>query len=237
MPEQIATIVGGIADGCVQAGCALVGGETAEHPGHFGADEFDIAGAATGVVDAERCSGPSGCRPGDVVIALASSGLHSNGFSLVDAILAAAEPGLTLDRRPADLSGTLGDELLTPTRIYARTAWPWRPTPRYTRSPTSPEAAWPPTWRGCCRPTADAVLDRATWTPPAVFGLLAAAGKVPGEEMDQVFNQGVGMVAVVAAPDADRAVRLLTDRGVPCWVAGEITAGSGTVSLRGRHPA
>ena len=119
-PERIATIVGGIAEGCVQAGCALVGGETAEHPGHFGPDDFDLAGAATGVVDADRLLGPDRVQAGDVVIAMASSGLHSNGFSLVRAIIDAPEAGLDLDVEPAELSRTLGEELLTPTRIYAR---------------------------------------------------------------------------------------------------------------------
>ena len=117
-PERVAEIVGGIAEGCVQAGCALIGGETAEHPGHLGAEEFDLAGAATGVVEADRLLGPALVQPGDVVLGLASSGLHSNGFSLVRQILADADVGL--DAEPPELGKPLGAELATPTRIYAQ---------------------------------------------------------------------------------------------------------------------
>ena len=116
-PERVAQIVAGIADGCLQAGCALIGGETAEHPGHFAADDFDLAGAATGVVDADRLLGPDRVRVSDTVIAMASSGLHSNGFSLVRAIIDAPAAALNLDSQPAGLSQSLGAELLTPTRI------------------------------------------------------------------------------------------------------------------------
>ena len=119
-PERVAAVVAGIAAGCVQAGCALIGGETAEHPGHFGPDDFDIAGAATGVVEADQLLGPDRVRPGDAVIALGASGLHANGFSLVRAIIDAPGAGLALAQEPAELNQTLGEELLTPTRIYAR---------------------------------------------------------------------------------------------------------------------
>ena len=117
-PERAATILSGVAEGCVQAGCALIGGETAEHPGHFGPDDFDLAGAATGVVDHDDLLGPHRVQPGDVVLALGSSGLHSNGFSLVRQVLDRA--GLDLAAEFPELGRPLGAELLTPTRIYAR---------------------------------------------------------------------------------------------------------------------
>src|SRR5215472_4671807 len=117
-PEIVARIVAGIAAGCATAGCALIGGETAEHPGHFGPDEFDLAGAATGVVEADRLLGPDRVAPGDVVLALASSGLHSNRFSLVRQILEKA--GLDLESQPAELSQPLCAELSAPTRIYSK---------------------------------------------------------------------------------------------------------------------
>src|SRR6516165_7300043 len=117
-PERAAAIVTGVARGCEQAGCALLGGETAEHPGHLGPDDFDLAGAATGVVEADALLGAHRVRPGDVVIALASSGLHANGYSLARQVV--GEAGLALDAQPPELDRTLGEELLTPTRIYAR---------------------------------------------------------------------------------------------------------------------
>jgi len=235
-PERVATIVAGIAEGCVQAGCALLGGETAEHPGHFGADEFDIAGAATGLVEADRLLGPHLIRPGDTVIAMASSGLHSNGFSLVRSIIDAPGAGLGLAAQPAELSHSLGEELLMPTRIYARDclaladACAVRAFAHVTGGGLAANLA------RVLPPDADAVLDRASWQPAPIFGLLARLGQVSAAEMEHVFNMGVGMVAVVASDDSDSALRLLADRGLPAWVIGEVTAGTGRAELTGRHP-
>jgi phosphoribosylformylglycinamidine cyclo-ligase len=236
-PERVAQIVTGIADGCLQAGCALIGGETAEHPGHFGPDDFDLAGAATGVVDADRLLGPDRVRTGDTVIAMASSGLHSNGFSLVRAIVDAPGAGLDLDDQPAELSQPLGAELLTPTRIYARDclaladACAVRTFAHVTGGGLAANLA------RVLPPQADAVLDRASWQPGPVFGLLAGRGGVEAPELERTFNMGVGMVAVIGPEDADRALRLLAERGLPAWVIGQITAGSGGVRLTGEHPA
>jgi len=236
-PERIAAIVGGVARGCVLAGCSLIGGETAEHPGHFGPDDFDLAGAATGVVDADRALGPDRVRPGDVIIAMGSSGLHSNGFSLVRRIIDAPGRELDLAAVPAGLDRPLGEELLEPTRIYARDCLALA-------AETEVHAFSHVTGGGLAANlarvlpgNADAVLDRGTWSPAPVFGLLARHGQVPDADMEQVFNMGVGMVAVVAAADADRARRLLAERDVPAWVAGQVTEGSGTARLDGRHPA
>jgi phosphoribosylformylglycinamidine cyclo-ligase len=235
-PERVAAIVGGVAEGCVLAGCALIGGETAEHPGHLGPDDFDLAGAATGVVDADRLLGPDRVVPGDAVIAMASSGLHSNGFSLVRQVLGRAG-GLRLDTRPPELGRPLGEELLTPTRIYARDCLALA-------SGCDVHAFAHVTGGGIALnlgrvlpPHADAALDRAAWSPPPVFGWLAERGGIAGEEMERVFNMGVGMAAVVGAHDTDAALRLLTSRGVPAWLVGEITQGTGVARLFGRHPA
>lgn len=235
-PERIATIVGGIAAGCVEAGCALVGGETAEHPGHFGPDDFDVAGAATGAVDADLLLGPERVQAGDALIAMASSGLHSNGFSLVRAILASAGPGLTLDSAPAELSGSLGEELLTPTRIYARDCLALAGSCAVRTFAHITGGGLAANLARVLPRQLSAVVNRASWTPPPVFDVLAVAGGVSAAEMDRVFNLGIGMVAVVAADDCDHAVRLLAGRGVPSWVLGEVAAGSGTVTLTGRHP-
>jgi phosphoribosylformylglycinamidine cyclo-ligase len=236
-PERVAQIVTGIADGCLQAGCALIGGETAEHPGHFAPDDFDLAGAATGVVDADRLLGPDRVRTGDAIIAMASSGLHSNGFSLVRAIIDAPGAGLDLDGQPAELSRPLGAELLTPTRIYARDclaladACAVRTFAHVTGGGLAANLA------RVLPPQADALLDRASWRPGPVFGLLAERGGVEAPELERAFNMGVGMVAVIGPEDADRALRLLAERGLPAWVIGQVTVGSGSVRLTGKHPA
>jgi phosphoribosylformylglycinamidine cyclo-ligase len=260
-PERVAAIVGGVAEGCVLAGCALIGGETAEHPGHLGPDDFDLAGAATGVVEAGRLLGPDRVLPGDAVIAMASSGLHSNGFSLVRQVLGQAREGgaagegagagegggaregggagadLSLDTSPPELGRPLGEELLTPTRIYARDCLALA-------SGCDVHAFAHVTGGGLALnlarvlpPHADAALDRAAWSPPPVFGWLAERGGIAGQEMERVFNMGVGMVAVVGAHDTDAALSLLTSRGVPAWLIGEITHGAGVARLFGRHPA
>jgi phosphoribosylformylglycinamidine cyclo-ligase len=234
-PERVAAIVSGVARGCVLAGCALIGGETAEHPGHLGADDFDLAGAATGVVEADRLLGPDRVKPGDAVIALASSGLHSNGFSLVRRVLSQAN--LDLHQVPAGLSRPLGEELLTPTRIYARDCLALAESCDVHAFAHITGGGIAANLARVLPRGADAVLDRATWSPQPVFGLLAESGGLPPEEMERVFNMGVGMVAVTRPGDAGRALGLLASRDVPAWRIGEVTAGAGAVRLAGRHPS
>ena len=233
-PERVAAIVGGVARGCVLAGCALIGGETAEHPGHLGPDDFDLAGAATGVVEADRLLGPDRVRPGDVVIAMASAGLHSNGFSLARRVIGGA---LDLDTVPPELGRPLGEELLTPTRIYARDCLALAEGCEVHAFAHVTGGGLASNLARVLPGHADAVLDRAAWRPPPVFGLLAERGGITGEEMERVFNMGVGMAAVVGAHDAGAALDLLASRDVPAWLAGEITAGAGEARLFGRHPA
>jgi phosphoribosylformylglycinamidine cyclo-ligase len=235
LPERVAAIVGGIADGCVRAGCALIGGETAEHPGHLRPDDFDLAGAATGVVEADELLGPDRVRPGDVVIAMASSGLHANGFSLVRRIIDAPAAGLQLAAEPAELGQQLGAELLTPTRIYARDCLALAASCDVHAFAHVTGGGLAANLARVLPPGADARLDRASWTPPPVFGMLAARGEVASAEMERVFNMGVGMAAITAATDADRALGQLADRGVPAWVVGEVTSGTGNARLYGRH--
>lgn len=233
VPERIAAIVSGIAEGCRQAGCALVGGETAEHPGMAAADQYDLAGAATGVVEADRVLGQDRVRAGDVVLGLASSGVHSNGFSLVRHVL--RQSGLALDATVPELGDRpLGAELLTPTRIYAKdclalaASGAVRAFAHITGGGLAANLA-----RSLPR-TADAVLSRAAWTPPPIFSVLRSYGGIPPAEMDATFNMGIGMAAIVSPDAADAAVRLLADRGLPAWIIGEIAPGTGTVHLEGR---
>jgi phosphoribosylformylglycinamidine cyclo-ligase len=236
-PERVASVVSGVARGCVLAGCALIGGETAEHPGHLGPDDFDLAGAATGVVEAHRLLGPDRVRAGDAVIAMASSGLHSNGFSLVRRVLSHADTGLDLHQVPAGLGQPLGAELLTPTRIYARDCLALAEACDVHAFAHVTGGGLAVNLARVLPGSAGAVLDRASWSPQPVFGLLAERGGITREEMERVFNMGVGMVAVVDSRDVRPALSLLAARDVPAWQAGEITAGAGAARLVGQHPA
>ena len=233
--DRAAEVVGGVARGCELAGCALLGGETAEHPGHLGPDDFDLAGAATGVVEADALLGPDRVRPGDAVLALASSGLHANGYSLVRRII--AEAGLALDAEPSGLGRTLGEELLTPTTIYARDCLALAAGCEMHAFAHVTGGGLAGNLARVLPPGTGATVDRGTWRPPAIFGLLAGHGGVGQDEMELVFNMGVGMVAVVAANDADRALDQVNSRGVRAWPAGEVTSGGEGVRLVGAYQA
>ena len=221
VPERIAAIVSGIAAGCQQAGCALVGGETAEHPGLMAPDEYDVAGAGTGVVDADALLGADRVQVGDSVIAMGSSGLHSNGYSLARYVLLGDDgPGLTA--YADELGRTVGEELLEPTRIYAQDCLALA-------AAVDVHAISHVTGGGLAAnlarvlPATVAVdVERFTWTPQPVFGLISGLGHVDRADMERTFNMGIGMVAVVAAGDADAAVRLLNERGCRSWVCGTV---------------
>ena len=221
-PERVAAIVKGIAEGCVLAGCALVGGETAEHPGLLGEDDFDVAGAGTGVVEADRLLGADRIRTGDAVIAMASSGLHSNGYSLVRHVLL-NQAGLALDAHIEELGRTLGEELLEPTKIYSLDCLALMRT-------TEVHAFSHITGGGLAANLArvipdglHAIVDRSTWTPAPIFDLVGRTGSVERLELEKTLNMGVGMIAIVPQESVDVALTTLADRGVDAWVAGEIT--------------
>ena len=236
VPERIAEIVGGIAEGCAQAGCALVGGETAEHPGLMSPEHYDIAGTGVGVVEADKVLGPETVREGDVVLAMASSGLHSNGFSLVRHVLLQGAR-LRLDAHVDELAQPLGEELLTPTRIYAKDCLSLIEETDVHGFSHITGGGLAANLARVIPPHLAATVDRGSWTPAPVFSLVAGRGKVDQAEMDRTFNMGVGMIALVPPADVDRALAVLTARHVPAWVAGEVTAGSGEVTLVGSHPA
>jgi phosphoribosylformylglycinamidine cyclo-ligase len=222
VPERIAAIVTGIAAGCTQAGAALVGGETAEHGDLMDADEYDLAATAVGVVEADGVLGPERVAEGDVVVAMASSGFHSNGYSLVRRVVSAA--GLDLQGTPAGLDRPLGEDLLEPTRIYARDCLALVAELGVERVHAFAHI----TGGGLAGNTArvvpdglEAVLDRATWALPPAVRLMEEHG-VPRAESERACNCGVGMVAAVAPEAADAAVAQLTAAGVPAWIAGSI---------------
>ncbi|PZS24614.1 MAG: phosphoribosylformylglycinamidine cyclo-ligase [Pseudonocardiales bacterium] len=235
VPEKIAAIVAGIAEGCVQAGCALIGGETAEHPGVMRPDEYDVSGTGVGVVNADAVLGPERVQAGDVLIALGSSGLHSNGYSLVRYVLL-EQGGLALDSTPEPLGGrTLGEELLTPTRVYAQDCLALAAQCGAHAFAHITGGGLAANLARVLPPNLDAVVDRSTWTPQPVFELIADTGAVPRDQLELTFNLGVGMVAVVPKARANDALGLASARGVPAWPIGELITGMGTVSLGGNY--
>ena len=238
VPERIAAIVKGIAEACVVAGCALIGGETAEHPGLLVPDEYDVAGAATGVVEASQLLGPGRVRPDDVVIAMASSGLHANGYSLVRHVLL-DEGKRSLDEHVDDLGRTLGEELLEPTRIYAKACLDLaRDTETHAMSHIT-GGGLAANLERVLPVELEVSLDRTTWSLPPVFRLVSETGNVAREDLERTLNCGVGMVSLTAADDADRAVALLAGHGIEAWVAGSVGAAGdrtgGTVTMHGDH--
>ncbi|WP_219469396.1 phosphoribosylformylglycinamidine cyclo-ligase [Nonomuraea rhizosphaerae] len=228
VPERIAEIVGGVAEGCRLAGAALVGGETAEHPGAMGPDEYDLAGAGTGVVEASAMLGPSKVRAGDAVLALASSGLHSNGYSLVRHVL----KDVPLDADLPELARPLGAELLEPTRIYSLDCLALARAAEVHAYAHITGGGIENNLSRSLPGHLDAVLDRSSWTPPPIFEVLAGHGDIAQPDMDRTFNLGIGMAAVVAAEAADESIRLLASRGLDAWVLGEVVEGTGRAAYR-----
>ena len=236
VPERIADIVRGIAGACKVAGTALVGGETAEHPGLLAEHEYDVAGAATGLVEADELLGPDRVREGDVLIGMASSGIHSNGYSLVRKVIDVA--GWGLDRQVDELGRTLGEELLEPTRVYAAdcldlaAAFPVNGNDGQTGHGI----------RGFSHVTGGGLaanlarvlpqglegrVDRSTWQIPAIFSLIGSLGQVPLADLERTLNLGVGMIAIVDPAVADAAMNRLNERGISSWIMGDVVkAGS-----------
>jgi phosphoribosylformylglycinamidine cyclo-ligase len=235
VPERIAAIVKGIAEACVVAGCALIGGETAEHPGLLDPDEYDVAGAATGVVEADRLLGPGRVRPGDVVLAMGSSGLHSNGYSLVRHVLLNTA-GWALDKDVDVLGRTLGEELLEPTRIYAKACLDLAAGGGVHAMSHVTGGGLAANLERVMPVELGATLDRGTWSLPPVFSLVAEVGDVSRDDLEATLNCGVGMVALLTPASVDAAVELLAGHGIPAWVAGEVSGGGdGRVTLTGDH--
>ena len=230
VPEKIAAIVAGVSEGCVQAGCALVGGETAEMPGFYPVNEYDLAGFSVGVVDRAKILDKTAMRAGDAVIALPSSGVHSNGFSLVRKVFGVEKGGLAT--RYAALDGaTLGETLLTPTRIYVK---PVLALLEKVNVRSLAHITGGGFYENIPRSLAEgftAKLRRASVKTPPVFGLIAKAGNIPERDMFNTFNMGVGMTAVVPGDQADGAVSILKENGVEAYVLGSIEQGEGGVTL------
>lgn len=219
-PAVVARVVASVADACASAGCALLGGETAEHPGAMPAGAFDLAGFGVGVVERDAVLGPQRVRAGDALVALASSGLHSNGFSLVRAIL--VRVGADLEADALGSGRSLAQDLLEPTRIHAPDCLALLDAVEVHALCHVTGGGLPGNLPRVMPADLEARVDRTTWTVPPVFRLLQGWGSVPEDDLWRTFNCGVGMVAVV--PDGDAAVGALCARGVDAWVCGEVVA-------------
>ena len=227
VPERIADIVRGIAQACAAIGTPLLGGETAEHPGLMAPDEYDVAGAATGVVEADRMLGAEKVRAGDVLVALGASGLHSNGYSLVRRVIEHA--GWGLEREVPEFGRTLGQELLEPTRLYTRVCLAMLETLSSPAAPGPVHALSHITGGGLAANVARVLpagliadVDRASWTVPPVFSTVRELGSVPWEDLEGTLNLGVGMVAVVDPSAVDAILRVAEGSDIPAWVLGEV---------------
>lgn len=229
VPERIADVVAGVAEGCVQAGAALIGGETAEMPGFYPEDEYDLAGFAVGLVDRERILDSSAMREGDALIALPSSGVHSNGFSLVRRVFEVE--GGALERYEPELGRTLGEALLESTRIYVKPVLALLRSARVSAISHITGGGFYENVPRALAPGFTARIEKAKLKTPPLFSLIARAGEIPERDMYNTFNMGVGMLAAVAAEDADAAVRCLRENGVEAYVCGEVARGEGGVEL------
>ena len=228
-PEKVATIVSGVAEGCVQAGCALIGGETAEHPGMMPADDYDLAGFSVGMVDRSKVIDPSSMKAGDVILALPSSGIHSNGYSLVRKVFNVEHANLNLH---SDALGcTLGEALLTPTTIYVKPVLTCIDAAEvhgishitvggfFEKIPRSiPD--------GLC-----AKINKSAIRLPAIFQMLQSMGNIPEHDMFNTYNMGVGMTVIVKAEDADRAIAALKAEGCDAYALGEVVTGEEKIAL------
>ena len=230
VPEKIATIVSGVAEGCVQAGCALVGGETAEHPGLMPEDEYDLAGFSVGACDRKDLITGEELKPGDVLIGIASSGVHSNGFSLVRNIFEMSKENLT--RFYPELGATLGEVLLAPTRIYVKALKSAKEAG--VRIHACSHITGGGFYENVPRMLKDgirAVVKKDSYEVPAIFRLMAEKGEVSEHVMYNTFNMGVGMMVAVDPADVEKTLRAFEAAGETCFVIGECKAGEKGVDL------
>lgn len=235
-PDRVADIGAGVALGCQTAGCALIGGETAEHPGVLAPHEYDLAATGVGVVEEDALLGRDRVEVGDAVIAMGSSGLHANGYSLVRHVLLGAGR-LRLDSVVEELGEqrTVGEELLTPTRIYARDCLDLLRESEVHAYAHVTGGGVPGNLVRVLPPHLDGVVDRSSWRPQPVFHLVQRKGRIDDVEMESTFNMGIGMLAIVSPTDAERALAFLRGRKIDAWLAGEIVEGEGNVQLVGSY--
>ena len=226
VPARVAAIVAGVSAGCQEAGCALIGGETAEMPGFYPDDEYDLAGFAVGVVERSKIIDGRTVRPGDVVIGLPSSGLHSNGFSLVRKVLL-EKAALSLDTFLPELGKTLGEELLTPTRIYVKALLHLLSRVEVKGMAHITGGGLPENLPRSLPEGLGIQLQKKAWTPQPVFSLIQRLGGVPEEDLYRTFNMGIGFVCLVTRAEAEQACAVLAEAGEKPVIIGEVVTGNG----------
>lgn len=228
-PEKVATLVSGVAEGCVQSGCALIGGETAEHPGTMAADDYDLAGFAVGIVDREKIIDHNRMKAGDVVIALPSSGIHSNGYSLVRKVFNVehADLGAHID----ELGCTLGEELLRPTKIYVKPVLAAMEQAKINGVSHITGGGFYENIPRCIPDGLCAKIEKSALRIPPIFTMLRRMGNVSEHDMFNTYNMGTGMTLIAAKEDADRAIAALKENGQDAYVIGEVVSGEEKVTL------
>lgn len=232
IPEKIEAIVKGIADGCLQSGCSLIGGETAEMPGMYGEGEYDIAGFTVGIVDKKRIIDGRSIAPGDAVIGFASSGVHSNGFSLVRKLLL-QDKGYSLHDEVAELGGKLGDTLLAPTKIYVKPILALLEQVNIKGMAHITGGGFLENIPRVLPEGVNVRIDYGSWPILPIFQLLQQAGAVSNNDMFRTFNMGIGMVLVVPAEQAEQTIRLAEAHGEQAYRIGTVTPGERIVTFDG----
>ena len=230
VPEKVATLVSGVAEGCVQAGCALIGGETAEHPGTMAAEDYDLAGFAVGIVDKSKIIDQNKMKPGDVILALPSSGIHSNGYSLVRKVFDVESADL--NKYFDELGMTLGEALLVPTVIYVKPVLAAIEAAEVHGVSHITGGGFYENIPRCIPDGLCAVVDKAAIKVPAIFNLLQREGNIPERDMYNTYNMGVGMAVIVSAETAEAAKAALKAEGIDAYVIGEVAAGEEKIVLR-----
>ena len=228
-PEKVASLVSGVAEGCVQAGCALIGGETAEHPGTMAADDYDLAGFSVGIVDKRKVLDKSRMEPGDIIIALPSSGVHSNGYSLVRKVFDIEHADL--GKVYPELGRPLGEALLTPTCIYVKPVLAALAAAEIHGISHITGGGFYENIPRCVPDGLTARVEKTEVKTPAVFDLIARLGNVPERDMFNTFNMGVGMSVIVKNSDTDKALTALRENGVAAYVIGEIAQGEKKIEI------
>ncbi|MCL2077954.1 MAG: phosphoribosylformylglycinamidine cyclo-ligase [Oscillospiraceae bacterium] len=231
IPGKTASIVSGVAEGCVRAGCALIGGETAEHPGIMKADEYDLAGFCTGVIDKSKIIDISGVKEGDVIIGLASSGVHSNGFSLVRKVFGIKNSREVLDEFIPDEDKTLGEILLTPTEIYVKPVLKLISSVKVKGISHITGGGFFENIPRCLPYGLGAKINKSMFEIPFIFRYIQEKGGIPERDMFNTFNMGIGMTCIVSAKKADTAVKTLEKAGISAFCIGEVVSGEGVVLI------
>jgi phosphoribosylformylglycinamidine cyclo-ligase len=225
IPEKVEKIVSGVAEGCVQAGCALVGGETAEHPGMMGEDEYDIAGFSVGIVEKSKIPDKNSVKKGDVIIAISSSGVHSNGFSLVRKIFNIDSDRSVLEKKYDELGKTLGEELLTPTKIYVKSLLALFEKVKIRSVCNITGGGFHENIPRAFGDDVGAVIEKKAVIVPPIFKIIEETGKIPERDMFNTFNMGVGMCVITPPENADKAIAQLKSTGENAYIIGEIREG------------